>query len=110
MLAYPLSMLFVGYDPDLLALTLRGFRIYAYSFLFAGLAIFGSGFFTALNDGLTSALMSFLRTLVFQLAAVLLFPLVWEIDGVWLSIVAAEALAACVTVLFLLGKQKRYGY
>ena len=77
-LARPLSRLFVGYDKSLLEMTLHGFSIFAFSFLFAGFAIFGSGFFTALNDGLTSALISFLRTLVFQIAAVLLLPLIWH--------------------------------
>ena len=109
-LAAPLSELFVGYDRELTALTIRGFTIFALSFLFAGFAIFTSGFFTALNDGLTSALISFLRTMVFQIAAVLLLPLVWGIDGIWWSIVAAEAMAVAVDICFLLGKQKKYQY
>ena len=110
LLAKPLSVLFVGYDQTLLALTMRGFAIYSFSFLFAGIAIFGSSFFTALNNGLISALISFLRTLVFQVAAVLLFPLIWKIDGIWISIVVAELMAALTTALFLLGKRKKYGY
>ena len=89
---------------------MRGFVIYSFSFLFAGIAVFGSSFFTALNNGLVSALISFLRTLVFQVAAVLIFPLIWEIDGIWISIVAAELMAAVVTFLFLLGKRKKYHY
>lgn len=109
-LAKPLALMFVGYDQGLLDLTLRGFLIFSFSFLFAGLAIYGSSFFTALNNGLVSALISFLRTLVFQLAAVLIFPLFWEIDGIWFSIVAAEGMAAAVTVLFLLGNRKKYHY
>ena len=109
-LARPLSLIFVGYDRELLDLTLRGFLIYSFSFLFAGLAIFGSSFFTALGNGLVSALISFLRTLVFQMAAVLTFPLVWGIDGIWMSIVAAECLATVVTILFLAGKRKKYHY
>ena len=109
-LARPLAAIFVGYDAGLLALTLRGFVMYSFSFLFAGLAIYGLSFFTALGDGLTSALISFLRTLVFQVAAVLIFPLIWGIDGIWLSIVAAELMAAVVTALFLAGKRKRYHY
>ncbi len=110
LLAKLLSTLFVGYDKTLLALTMRGFAIYSFSFLFAGIAIFGSSFFTALNNGLVSALISFLRTLVFQVAAVLLFPLIWKIDGIWLSIVAAELMAALTTTAFLLGKRKQYQY
>lgn len=109
-LAKPLSRLFVGYDEALMALTLRGFLVYSFSFLFSGVAIYGSAFFTALNDGATSAMIAFLRTLVFQIAAVLTFPLLWGIDGIWLSIVAAEALAAFTTVLFLAGKRRRYQY
>lgn len=105
-----LASLFVGYDRELMALTESGFRIFAVSFPFMGFAIFGSGFFTALNDGLTSAVISFLRTLVFQIAAVLLLPLVWDIDGVWISIVVAEVMAAALCVLFLALKRKKYHY
>jgi len=109
-LARPLSLLFVGYDPVLCQLTVHGFYIFAVSFLFVGFAIFFSGFFTALNDGLTSAIISFLRTLVFQIAAVLLLPLVWGIDGIWWSIVVAELMAAVVGVAFLLIHRKKYHY
>ena len=110
LLAEPLSMIFVSYDPQLLEMTIHAFRLYSYSFFFAGFAIFGSAFFTALNDGLTSALISFLRTLLFQSAAVMLMPLVWDLDGIWLSIVAAEALAVAVTLVFLVVKRKKYRY
>lgn len=110
LLGKPLSLLFVGYDKELLQITSHAFMIFSFSFLFSGFAIMGSSFFTALNDGLTSALISFLRTLVFQCMAVLIFPLFWEIDGIWLSIVAAEIMAVTVTVLFLIGKRKRYHY
>ena len=109
-LARPLALIFVGYDQELLAMTLRGFLVYSFSFLFAGLAIFGSSFFTALGNGLVSALISFLRTLVFQVAAVLIFPLIWGLDGIWFSIVAAELVAALVTALFLVGKRRKYRY
>ena len=110
LLAEPLGRLFVGYDDKLLAMTVHAFGIFSFAFLFSGFSIFGSSFFTALNDGLTSALISFLRTLVLQLAAVLLFPLTWELDGIWLSIVGAEIMSIIATVLFLIGKRKRYGY
>ena len=105
-----LAAVFVGYDEDLLALTVRAFRVYSFSFLFCGISIFGSSFFTALNDGLTSALISFLRSLVFQVAAVIIFPLIWKTDGIWLSIVAAEIMSIIVTVIFLFAKRKKYGY
>lgn len=110
LLARPLSMVFVGYDQGLLEITLRAFLIYSFSFLFSGFAIFGSSFFTALNDGLVSAVISFLRTLVFQVLAVLIFPLFWKLDGIWVSIVAAEVMAVIVTVCFLVGKRKKYGW
>ena len=110
LLARPLAAIFVSYDAALMALTVRAFRIYALSFLFAGVAIYGSSFFTALNDGMTSALISFVRTLLFQTAAVILLPLLLGIDGVWWSIVAAEAAAALMTAAFMMAKQKQYGY
>jgi len=109
-LSVPLSRLFVGYDPALYAMTVRGFRIFAFSFLLSGLNIFGSSFFTALNDGGVSAAISFLRTLVFQTAAVLLLPMIWELDGIWISSVAAEVAAAAVTAVFLACKRKKYQY
>lgn len=110
LLGKPLSMLFVGYSPELLKITLHAFRIYAFSFIFCGFTIFGSSFFTALNDGLVSALISFMRTLIFQILTVLILPLIWELNGIWLSIVAAEIMAAAVTALFIAGKQKKYHY
>lgn len=109
-LAKPLSLIFVSYDRVLLDITLRGFAIYSFSFLFAGIAIFGSSFFTALNDGLTSAIISFLRTLVFQIAAVIILPIIWELDGIWASIVVAELMAMLMTVLFIIGKRNKYHY
>lgn len=109
-LARPLSQLFVGYDQGLFDLTIRAFYIFSFSFLFAGFAIFGSAFFTALNNGLVSAAISFLRTFVFQAIAVLIFPLIWKVDGIWLSVVAAELLAVGVTAIFLRIKQKEYHY
>ena len=109
-LARPLSAVFAGYDPELYRMTLRGFRIYALSYLFTGMAVMGSSFFTALNDGAVSATLSFLRTVVFQIACVLLFPLVWGIDGIWISLVASELLATAVTIAFLIGKRKKYNF
>lgn len=110
LLSKPLSLLFVGYDKELHGITAHAFSIFSFSFLLSGFAIFGSSFFTALNDGFTSAAISFLRTLVFQIAAVLIFPLFFKLDGIWFSIVAAEIMAVCVTLLFLALKRKKYGY
>ncbi len=109
-LAVPMAGIFVGYDAGLMELTVSGFRIYALSFVFMGFAIFASGFFTALNDGVTSALISFLRTLVFQAATVLLLPLVWGIDGVWMSIIVAEVMAVALSAIFMIAKRKKYHY
>lgn len=109
-LAMPLAKIFVGYDEELLNLTLNGFTIFSFSFLFAGFVIFSSAFFTALNNGLVSALISFLRAFVFQIASVLILPIFWEINGIWISIVIAEILAAAVSALFLLGNKKKYHY
>ncbi len=106
-LGRPLSVIFVGYDPELLDMTAHAFAIFSVAFLFSGFAIFGSSFFTALNDGLTSALISFLRTLVFQCAAVIIFPILWGLDGIWWSIVAAEVMAVAVTLAFLTAKRKK---
>jgi len=105
-----LSQIFVGYDAKLFSLTLSGFRIFAFCFLFMGMAIFTSGVFTALNDGMTSALVSFLRTLVFQLAAILILPELFAVDGVWSSVVVAELMAAALSVLFLFIKRNKYKY
>lgn len=110
LLAAPLAKAFVGYDAALMELTVSGFRIFALSFIFMGYAIFSSGFFTALNDGITSAIISFLRTLVFQITAVMLLPLLWDIDGVWISIAVAEFMAVVFSAVFLVLKRKRYHY
>ncbi len=109
-LARPLSLLFVSYDATLLEMTLRAFRLYSFSFLFSGMAIYGSSFFTALNNGPVSALISFLRTVVFQVGAVIIFPLIWELDGIWLSVVAAELSAAAIAIILLIIYKKRYKY
>ncbi|NDO70753.1 MATE family efflux transporter [Schaedlerella arabinosiphila] len=110
LLSYPMTRVFVGYDPDLFAMTCRGLRLYSLSFLLSGTNIWGSGFFTALGDGGVSALISFLRTLLFQVSMVLLLPVFLKLDWVWLAIVAAESLALFVTAVFLTRKRKKYHY
>jgi len=109
-LAGTLSGIFVGYDAQLFDLTRRGLTLYSLSFMVMGVNIFGSSFFTALNDGVVSAFISFLRTLLFQVAAVLALPLVLGLDGIWLSIVAAELCALAVTVLLFVKMRKKYHY
>lgn len=110
LLAYPLSYMFVGYDEVLMDMTLGGFRLYSFCFLFAGLAIFISSFFTALNNGLLSAIQSFARTLVFQVAGVLLLPLWLDLNGIWLSVVVSEMLALSLGIGLLVGFKKKYKY
>ncbi len=110
LLAIPLSSLFVGYDKALLRMTVRGFRFHAFSFLFSGFAIFSSGFFTALNDGVTSALISFLRTLLFQIASVMLLPLVLDVDGIWSSIIISEVMSVALALIFFIKKREYYHY
>lgn len=108
--ALPLSRIFVGYDSELLALTHRAFQIYSVMFLFCGFNIYGSSFFTALNNGLISAAISFLRTLVFQIGCVLILPALWGIDGIWFSVVAAELLSLMVTALCIFKYRNKYHY
>jgi Na+-driven multidrug efflux pump len=109
-LAGPLSGIFVGYDPALQKMTVRGFGIYSLSFLLCGFNIFGSSLFTALNNGGVSAAISFVRTLICQTAAVLILPEFLELDGIWLAIVAAELAALLLTAFFFFKYRKRYQY
>ncbi len=109
-LAVPLSMVFVSYDADLLALTIHGFRIFAFSFLFVGFGYFTPGFFTALNDAATSAAISTSRTLIAQVLSVLLLPLVWGMDGIFASIVVAEIMAMTMSAICLVLRRKKYHY
>ncbi|MCI8991244.1 MAG: MATE family efflux transporter [Eubacterium sp.] len=108
--AVPLSNLFVGYDAELFEITKHAFRLFAFSFLLSGINIFASSFFTALNNGLISAVISFLRTLVFQLLSVLLLPLIFGLDGIWLAITVAEAGAILIVTAFLIKNRKKYHY
>ena len=109
-LADPLSRLFVGYDAGLFTLTSHAFRLFAWSFLLAGFNIYASGFFTALNNGGISAAISFLRTLVFQSASVLILPIFLDVDGIWWAITVAEVFAFLISVMFLLAKRGKYHY
>ena len=106
-LAAPLAKIFVGYDEELLNLTRHAFSIFSFSFLLSGLNIFASGFFTALNNGLISAVISFARTLVFQAACVLLLPAMFGVDGIWYATLVAEGLA-CLLSLWLIDRKKHF--
>lgn len=110
LLAAPLAKLFVGYDEGLYTLTCHAFRLFSFAFLFAGFNIFASSFFTALENGLISAAISFLRTLVFQTASVLILPLIFDVDGIWYAITVAEVFATLISVIFLFAKRKKYHY
>ena len=110
LLAALLAHLFVGYDAVLFDLTVHAFRLFSWSFLLAGFNIFASGFFTALNNGAISAAISFLRTLVFQTASVLILPLLLGVDGIWWAITVAEIFAFLISLLFLFLKRNKYHY
>ena len=110
LLAEPLAKIFVGYDAGLLALTTHGMKLYCISFILSGFNIFGSAFFTALNNGTVSAAISFLRTLLFQVVSILTLPLIIGVDGIWLAVVAAEAMALVCTGVFVVRGRKKYGY
>lgn len=109
-LARPLSSIFVGYDAELCDMTVVGMRFYSFSFLLCGFNIFGSAFFTALGNGLVSALISFLRTLVFQCLAVAILPVFFGLNGVWSAIIVAELASLALTIVFMLANAGRYGY
>lgn len=109
-LAQPLSALFVGYDEELFKLTLHGFRLYSLSYLVCGFNIYSSSFFTSLNNGVVSAVISFSRTFVFQVSMLFILPIFLKNDGIWLAIAAAELLGLIVTIFFIISQRERYGY
>ena len=109
-LALPIARIFVGYDDTLCRMTQTGMMLFSISFLFCGFNVFGSGFFTGLGNGLVSATISFLRTLVIQLAAVLMLPIVFDINGIWCAVAVAEAVTLVITITFLVKNKKKYGY
>lgn len=110
LLAPVLAGIFVGYDKELFDMTVHAFRLFSFTFLLSGFNIWCSSFFTALNNGAVSAAVSFLRTLVFQLAAVLILPIFLKLDGVWISVAFAEVCAFIISLLFLIAKKKKYDY
>ncbi len=109
-LASPLSKIFVSYDKELLEITIKAFSIYSLSFLLSGFNIYVSAFFTALNDGITSAGISFCRTLIFQIISVLLLPVFMGASGIWFAVIVAELLALVVSVLCLVCNRRKYAY
>lgn len=102
--------IFVGYDKELYRLTMHAISIYMISFLFSGYSIFGSAFFTALNNGVMSATISFVRTFIFEIGCVLILPAIIGVDGIWSAIVVAEVAALCMTFIIFVANRKRYQY
>lgn len=109
-MAKPLASIFVGYDKELLELTVNAIRLYSLSYIISWFNIFASSFFTALNDGFVSALISFMRTLVFQVITILVLPKLFELNGVWLSVTVAEIFAIVVSVICFVKNRKKYEY
>ena len=110
LLAKPLAGIFVSYDANLLDMTTNAIRIFSISYLISGINIFASSFFTALNNGVVSAAISFLRTLLFQIAMIFILPLIWGLNGIWIAVVFAEVLALIVSITFLVVNRKKYQY
>ena len=109
-LASPLAKVFVGYDKQLFDMTVHGFRLFSFYFILAGLNIYASSFFTALNNGMISAIISFSRTLGFETLAVIILPIFLQLDGVWLAITVAEICAFVISISFLIAKKEKYHY
>ena len=109
-LAKPLAGIFVSYDKELLNLTIKAIRLYSLSYLISWFNIFASSFFTALNNGFVSALISFLRTLVFQIAMIFILPLIFGINGIWLAVVFAEIISLFVSIICLIKNKNKYEY
>ena len=105
-----LASIFVSYDLEVLNMTTTAIRLFSISFIIIGFNIFASSFFTALNNGLVSAIISFLRTLVFQVIAIVVLPLIWGLDGIWFAVVVAELFSLIVSIIFLICNRKKYKY
>lgn len=109
-LAKPLASIFVSYDKELLEMTINAIRLYSLSYIISWFNIFASSFFTALNNGFISALISFVRTLVFQIVCILILPIIWKLNGIWLSVVVAEILSVFVSIICFIKNKKKYKY
>lgn len=109
-LSTPFAKLFTSYDLELLEITKNAFKIFSFCFLFSGFSIFSSSFFTALNNGAISAIISFMRTMVCQLITVIVLPIFFELNGIWFSIVIAEVFSLIISFIFLITNKKKYNY
>lgn len=105
-----LTKVFVGYDPELYALTCRAFRIYGLSYLLVGFNFYASSLFTALNNGIVSAVISTVRTLVFETSAVFILPAIFGVNGIWFSIICAEVLSLSLSIAMIYKHRERYHY
>ena len=109
-LARPIAMLFVRNNPELLEMTVNAFYICSFLFMFAGISIYSSSMFTAFGNGFISAFISFMRTIVYQISAVLVLPIFLGLTGVWLSTIISDVLAMLTAIIFIILKRKKYGY
>lgn len=109
-LSKSLASIFVSYDIELWQMTTTAIRLFSISYIISGFNIFSSSFFTALNNGIVSAVISFLRTLLFEIAMIFILPAIWGINGIWLAVVVAEILSLMVSLAFLIGNKKKYQY
>ena len=109
-LSAPLAHIFVGYDKELYDLSVSAFKLFSLSFILDGFNIYASGFFTALNNGLVSAVISFMRTLVFQTSSIIVLPIILGSNGIWLANTVAQVFAFIISLTFLIILRKRYKY
>ena len=110
LLSKPFAYIFTSYDEELLTITSNALKIYAFSFLLTGINIFTSNLFTALNNGLISAIISMLRTLVFQIGSVLILPLILDLNGIWCAVLVSEIMSFTIGRIFVLAYKKKYQY
>lgn len=108
--AIPLIKIFFSYSDELIHMTTHGFRIYSIAYLMIGFNGYASSLFTALNNGRVSATIAFGRTLVFQVASILILPRIFGLDGIFSSIIVAEFLAIMVSMFFINKYKSEYHY
>lgn len=109
-LARPIALLFADGSEAVVTMAVRGTFIFAAGFLLMGFNVFASGFFTALNDGKTSAILSLFRTLIFLILPLLILPRIWGVDGVWISLPVAEVLSVLLSVYYFRKMKGKYYY
>lgn len=113
-----LSLIFARYivgffapeGTEVYAIAKKGFSLFAIGYLFAGYNIFSSSLFTALSNGKISAIISFMRTLVFIVLGIFFLPMVFKVNGIWLAVPFAEILSILVSMYFIKRERNNYGY